>query len=109
MGFKLEEKRKEREKAAASQMPMVWDGAEWVFEDKFAAKKEAARIAREEALLREAEERQRRKEEEEARRKEEALKAEAKLKMDFQKKMEEEEARKKAEAEERKAQEAITL
>merc|ERR1712096_266537 len=93
--FKLEEIKKERERVAAAQMPLVWDGAEWVFEDEFAQKKEAARLAREEAALKEAEE--------EARRKEEALKKDAKLKLDFQKKMEEEEAKKKAEAEAAKA------
>ena len=50
--FKLAEQKKERERVAAAQMPLVWDGAEWVFEDEHAAKKEAARIAREEAALR---------------------------------------------------------
>merc|ERR1712240_358748 len=101
--FKLEEIKKERERVAANQMPLVWDGAEWVFEDEFARKKEEARIAKEEAMLKAEEERQRKKEEEERRKKEEALKAEAKLKLDFQKKMEEEEAKKKAEAEAAKA------
>merc|ERR1712168_373513 len=53
--FKMEEKKKEREKAAATQMPLVWDGAEWVFEDEHAKRKEEARIKREEAALAEAE------------------------------------------------------
>merc|ERR1712096_254721 len=53
--FKMEEKKKEREKAAATQIPLVWDGAEWVFEDEHAKRKEEARIAREEAALAEAE------------------------------------------------------
>merc|ERR1712168_1430922 len=82
--FKLEEIKKERERVAAEQMPLVWDGAEWVFEDEFAQKKEEARLAREEAALREAEERERKKKEEEERKKVEALKAEAKLKMDYE-------------------------
>merc|ERR1711909_147726 len=59
--FKLEEKKKEREKVAKEQMPLVWGGAEWVFEDEFAKKKEEARIKREEALLAEQIERERRK------------------------------------------------
>merc|ERR1712096_73069 len=42
--FKMEEKKKEREKAAVTQMPLVWDGAEWVFEDEHAKRKEEARI-----------------------------------------------------------------
>jgi len=92
--FQLEEKKKEREKVAKEQMPLVWDGAEWVFEDEFAKKKEEARIKREEALLAEQIERERRKKEEEERKKREEQEAAAKkLALDAAKFLEEEEAK----------------
>merc|ERR1712202_39702 len=93
------EKKKKREKAAATQMPLVWDGAEWVFEDEHAKRKEEARIKREEAALAEAERKRLAKEEEERRKKEEALKADAKLKADAAKFLEEQEKAKKIQKE----------
>merc|ERR1712113_72344 len=77
----------------------VWDGAEWVFEDGHAKRKEEARIKREEAALAEAERKRLAKEEEERRKKEEALKADAKLKADAAKFLEEQEQAKKIQKE----------